>query len=117
MSLNWDIRNMHGHEQLHEDEREWQITNNLIWSTIAVDMGSITDDNWQEFYARLSTWERLMGYSTEHLTTPQQVRRRIGLVCNVSTTTRLQWMKRMVNTRIDDLKRYADSQVGKDEVA
>lgn len=111
MSLNWNISKMHDHKAFHENDREWQITNYLIWATMAIDMGAITEGNWEEFYARLTLWERLVDTPTEQLTTPQAVHRRIGLVCNVVTKTRLQWVKRVVMMRMDDFTVYASRAV------
>ena len=118
MSLDWNISQVRNYEELIvDDSKEWAITQNLIWSTIAIDMGAITDDNWQEFYARLTTYERLIGTPSADLTPPKEVKRRIGLYCNVTTRTRLQWLKRVVNNRMDDFVSYADWKIEKEAEA
>lgn len=66
------------------------ITHALIWHTMAIGMGSITERNWQEFYRRVHCRERVAGsllLSSEgspHHIKPQDVRRHIGLKTNVA---------------------------------
>lgn len=70
----------------------WQITNGLIWSTMALDMGEI--DAKGEFATRLAIYYRLFPDGEVKITTAQ-VQAHVGLRCNVTTRTRGQWLKRM----------------------
>jgi len=43
MSLNWDTTGCKDSEKVREDGLEWTITECLIWYTMAVDLGEITE--------------------------------------------------------------------------
>jgi hypothetical protein len=89
------------------------ITNALIWGTMFVDMGAITEENVDEFFARTAVHEKLSGaYLSEtnnetgetkpRPITLQDVRDHIGLKTNVSTLTRAKWMKRVLDYAMKD---------------
>lgn len=65
------------------------VTSVLIFATMSVMMGSITEKNWQEFYARLYMRETALGAMMRDgaglpvKVTPEQVRAHIGLTTNV----------------------------------
>lgn len=69
------------------------VTEALIWATISVGIGEITAANAQEFYARLSAYERVSGAllimpnddgtASDHLITPADILAHVGLVTNV----------------------------------
>ncbi len=73
-------------------------TYHLIWATMAVDLGKITKENVKEWMVRLSmlsivdsecgTWSTI----TEEILTLH-----IGLSTNVSSTTRAQFKKKIIN--------------------
>lgn len=109
-----------------EDEFEYRkgdklmspVTNALIWGTMFVDMGTITADNADEFFARTALQEKLSGaYLTEtsddgkvHKPRPityKDVVDHIGLRTNVSTLTRAKWMKRVVDYAMKDMVEIA----------
>ncbi|MAH47417.1 hypothetical protein CMI37_16455 [Candidatus Pacearchaeota archaeon] len=81
-------------------ERLRPVTNCLIWATMSIDMGRITEDNWQEFFARIALVERCSGSFMQEEAedgkwvgrtfTPEEIRAHIGLRTNVSTTG---WLK------------------------
>jgi hypothetical protein len=92
------------------------VTNVLIWATIGVDLGSITEKNAAEFFARLRFTERLDGpfliraevdgvrpEGEAAFVTEEEVAAHIGLSCNVVDKSRTQWLKRFTN----DLDRLA----------
>ena len=109
MALTWDVRKVADVEALHKEDKQWQITERLIWSTIAIDMGEITVSNWQEFYARVHMWEVVILH--DELTTPHDVHRRIGLKCNVAYETRATWLRRVISGRLDEFERRATFEV------
>ena len=70
------------------------VTKALIFATMSVDIGRITEDNAGEFYARLRFFERLWGEfvfdgdGKPHWITPEEVTAHIGMYTNVVTTSR-----------------------------
>ena len=107
MGLNWDITNCKNMESLQVEETgEWAITNALIWLTMGVDLGNITETNIGEFYARTKVWEFVSGPMTskfnletnnwdEYTLTFADIHKRIGLSTNVSNVPITAWLKRI----------------------
>ena len=108
MSLNWNLEAIENHKEvcwIKTDEkgddgeprvRMNPVTETLIFMTMAVKLGSITEANADEFYARLKVIEKLEGpfmFKTEDgkkvdvYFTPEDVQAHIGLACNVSNET------------------------------
>ena len=73
------------------------ITHNLIHTTINIDMGAITEANYEEFYFRTNIFERLLDIPIDVRTTLQDIINHIGLSTNVVTKTRTQWIKRTMD--------------------
>jgi len=99
MSLNWDITNCNNWNDLKSD-KEWGITNALIWGTMYVDMGEITQENCVEFYARMKAIEVTFGAicsspDGDYFITIEDVKKRIGLTSNVATKTAGQFFKKL----------------------
>lgn len=113
MSLNWDISKitskpendwvwiktvalrMGGYRYARDDDKPEDIeetlnpvTESLIWATMAVGLGSITEQNWEEFYYRLKLYEfhNREPYMQHFEVTPEMIRAHIGLRTNVSNT-------------------------------
>jgi hypothetical protein len=119
MALNWDVTEVKDHEEVLEG-MEWSITEIMIWYTIAIDLGEITDENAGEFFQRISIWERIMGpafFYTEdgdkkdRYMTLADVKRRVGLSTNVVNLTRSKWNKRIMEI----LNRDAESKMYREE--
>lgn len=75
------------------------ITKSLIFATIPVGFGTITEANAKEFYTRLSAWERLYGATcyngdgSDRFITREDVTKHVGLSTNASDkTTRQFWV-------------------------
>jgi hypothetical protein len=101
MALHWDLTEITDHENrcFYHDENGAEgpgdymepVTNALIWSTMGIGMGEITEENYEEFYRRLVAMALASG-STMLLTgkgknrpiTLSEVKAHIGLKCNVS---------------------------------
>jgi hypothetical protein len=99
MSLNWDITNCNNYKELQSDT-EWGITNTLIWATMSVDMGDITESNYVEFYSRIKALEAVFGALANssdgsYFITIEDVKKRIGLSTNVSDKTTNQFFKKI----------------------
>ena len=124
MSLRFQLQNIEDYQVVcyNGDGSLKLLTEHLIFSTMACEMGEIRSDNVAEFYARLDVLYRL-GYSThigpapDHLpirATPEDVVAHIGLSTNVPFRSRSQWMGRAdgyVKGNITDLMTTAIGQV------
>lgn len=114
MSLNWDITNVKDFEELQEGE-PWSITEAMIFDTIAVGIGRITENNWYEFYARSTVWGKinmkpLRGPDGPLGFTPEDVHRRIGLHTNVSEISRTEFLKK-IDKELDQLQGQAERKI------
>lgn len=126
MALTWDITNIEDHknvvwipaptEENPEAVRMNPVTEVLIFGTISVGLGSITDKNVDEFAARFRVIEKLHGpmltakNRKDRFVTDEEFIAHIGLVCNVSNETRSQWARRMlVNKRTSVTDQYLRS--------
>ena len=52
MALNWNIEDCKNYKELTTD-KEWPITNALIWSTIAIGINEITSKNVKKVFTRI----------------------------------------------------------------
>jgi hypothetical protein len=106
MSLDWDITNCKNMEALQEEENgEWAITNALIWTTMHVDMGSITEKNTVQFYARtkvvelftplVSKYNEVSDEREDYPISFGDIEKRIGLSTNVVTVPITKWLKKI----------------------
>jgi hypothetical protein len=112
MALSWDITNCSDIELL-KSGTEWNKTEGIIFSTMSVDMQSITEENAVEFYARLRLLSAVYnGFfydkETDQYVAPtfEDVRIRIGLRTNAySTNTFTQWLNRIVKVHSADISK------------
>jgi hypothetical protein len=101
MSLQYDYTKC----EKPQDDNERMAIDCLIWATIAVCMGEITEKNYREFYARIHTIELLdssfrlstddKGNQERVYYTLEEVKRWIGLKTNVTTLSRAGFLKRV----------------------
>lgn len=101
MSLDFVLRDIEDHETICYDglANLRPITQELIWNTIRIEMGAITLDDADEFYARLQFMTKLMGSMWQMpdgpiQITPEDVIAHIGLRTNVPTVHRARWLTR-----------------------
>ena len=97
------------------DRIQSPVTTTLIWSTIAVGLGEISEENASKFYTRLNAYERLFGAfmhrgtdwpeGKEPFITPEEVISHIGLGCNVSNETDTKWRNRILTHFVGDTDR------------
>ena len=112
MSLNWNVENIDNYKQVcwKEDGTLNPVTETLIFGTMAVGLGSITDKNVDEFAARFRIMEKIHGAflykpgpggkgRVDWLLTDEDFIAHIGLVCNVSNETRAKWAGRIFNAK------------------
>ena len=106
MALHWNIGEIADWENVcrinvreEDGEEVWDlnpVTDGLIWSTIGVGMGEITEDNYELFYQRMLALAAIHGPmlrnedgSMAH--TLADIKAHIGLKCNVSFQNRLEF--------------------------
>jgi hypothetical protein len=121
MSLDWNLDNIEDWESVckEADGSLSPVTNALIWATLAVDMGEITDDNAIEFAWRCSFYELFAGPLLVEVKdddfvprplTIEDVRAHIGLTTNVVDRPKWTWTKKMVQIHRTDFFREVDRQ-------
>lgn len=93
MALTWDATEIEGWSDITDEE--WPRWTTLIFCTMNVGIGHITEKNAAEFYGRLNVIERLLDIPKEDRFTPEFVQRAIGLRCNVTDETRAQFLRRL----------------------
>lgn len=113
MSLNYDLSKVDHYNDMTEAERdaEWATTQGMIFQTMGVGLGEITEDNAVEFYIRQRIWNKLHGFPPY---TVEQVRQYIGLKTNVSDETSAQWRKRLIDSARRDAAYKYKQWVGDD---
>ena len=106
MSLNYYYTNVKNADTVmfDEDGMMYPDTQSIIFTTMSVGLGEITEKNWLEFYARMRIIEKLGGFTP---IPSQRVKEHIGLRTNVNNETRNQWMKRWFEYEFSDIIREA----------
>ena len=115
MSLNWNIEDVVNHEEVairhdsygdndhltREELTQSLITQAVVFRTMAVGIGRITEENATEFATRSKMYEEMNGMSLyiageDYSLTLEDITRRIGLTTNVSKWTDAQFGKIML---------------------
>jgi len=122
MALHWNIEKCKDVEGI-KGEKEWGITDTIIWMTMPCAIGHITEKNWKEFLFRVKVIERFNGPLLHEFIpntdppeagkgkqkpvyfTPEMIKKRIGLHTNVITETRAAWMRGYVKNMFSDIDR------------
>lgn len=96
MSLDYQLGGIKNWETVcrNEDKSLKSVTRNIIFSTMAVDIGHITEKNALEFFLRLQVSDALSQWPKAEPITLEQIRQHIGLRTNVSDKPRASWFKR-----------------------
>ena len=107
MSLNYDLTGCN--QDVIKDGDKWQpFVQPIIFATMAVGIGEITEDNFLEFWQRLNVFELI--HDLTPLTPLDHVVAMIGLRTNVfPTKTRAKWLKRVVSSEMDAKIALADT--------
>lgn len=129
MSLNWDLTKIKNSDTIcwEKDENDNSklnaVTESLIWLTMGVGYGTITEDNASDFYSRVAMYEKLFGTmlsywkDSEKISvpiTPEDIHNHIGLSTNVSKDTDASFRKRIVENFIREQKRKFNYAVKED---
>ncbi len=80
-------------------------TKALIWITMGIGIGKITEQNWKQFYVRCRIYEKIHGSFRSNKEGPvffteDEVRSHIGLSTNVCEQTISKWSKRMIENAV-----------------
>jgi hypothetical protein len=116
MGLSWDITKVEDYknkcwvpvEEPGKVEVSFQVhptTDAIIWACMAVDMGSITAKNAEEFYTRYRMFSRAIGRDRERWLTLEDIEAHIGMWTNVTTRTKGQFHKRVAEIMRDTAER------------
>ena len=111
MALNWNIEKVKNYKKVcwNKDKNLNPITDVLIWCTLGVDIGEITNKNWKDFYLRVHLQEEWKGtYLNDkkgkpRYITKQDVFNHIGLYTNVGYEKRSKWLNRFFKRAEEDL--------------
>jgi hypothetical protein len=127
MSLNWNLTKIKNHKNLcwhiaaQDDPGRGIVkgdkvlsgtTETLIFSTMIIGIGKITEKNWREFFSRISLHEavfgrlRINGKGAPIRFKPEEVKSHIGLECNVVYDSDAKWLKRLYQAHDEQTKRY-----------
>lgn len=122
MALRWDISNCKDVEAIKTDE-EWPVTNALIWSTLVLQIGTITDKNIDEFCERMSICQKCFGAlmvnpkGEDRWITRKDIEKRIGLRTNVTTESKSKFNNEVIRAlRRDALAVLEREEIKREEV-
>jgi len=121
MSLDWDVSRVKNCEEVcyrpsSETPDEFLlnvVTDTLIWHTMYVGLGRITEKNVMEFFTRCDMWADVVGApiikpnngTMEHIRlTYQDIINHIGLSTNVGNESKTKFLNRIYSTKTDGLK-------------
>jgi hypothetical protein len=95
-------------EDLGKEKKRWHpVTDTLIWKTMSIDLGEITEANLDEWWFRVRLLQLLDGGPELHggigsfYLTRQDIDDHIGLSTNVSDKSRAEWLKRVLKKLSD----------------
>ena len=100
MALHWNIEKC----PLSKEERteRWQVIESMIWLTMVIDIGEITQDNLDTVEFRLRLYSRVTRDNYDSLIA--FLPKLIGLSTNVHTTTDKQFEKRILEILTRDIR-------------
>jgi hypothetical protein len=111
MSLDFSVEAVANHAVVTTDpfnSNEWHpVTRAIVWLSMAVDLGSITEKNLDEFSERAFLWQKLHGASLMEddngkakplYITKEDLRLHIGLRTNVADRTRAEFNKKLLRS-------------------
>ena len=102
MALHYDFSMCNSRESF--TDRDMHMLDRLIWGTMVVDLGRITNANIEEWLFRMRFGDAVLGeyfvmrYPGEEPVKigPEHLRKFVNLTTNVSDKTRKQWLKKVV---------------------
>ena len=117
MSLNWNLGRIKDHSTVCWVGEEMNpVTHSLLFSTMIVDMGEITEENADEFYFRTEMASKVGGPPMRRVKEDSEsgfegvdysyedIRKHIGLTTNVFTVSRAAFLKKMAKCLERDIE-------------
>lgn len=112
MSLNYQFTDKERWAKLTDEDKAWNDA--YIWMALGLDLGEITEKTAPEWVWRWTFYSKLVGPAywkvvdgkrdSEYRPDLAEVQKRIGLHTNVSTKTRNQFVKKMVDSFDRDMQ-------------
>jgi hypothetical protein len=103
MALTYDLSKVTGRPLFDEKGYMLPDVEKMIFMTIAAGIGEITEDNWSEFWARVTVTANLDNWGGSERISAAQVKSMIGLKCNVAYEDREEWAARILPGRVSFL--------------
>ena len=110
----YDLITTAPHSRGTENEKWHAVSDHLIWMTMAVDLGEISESNLDEWEFRLGLLQRINGADLGMKGNPriyitrEDLENHIGLSTNVADLTRNQWLTRKIGKKDISLKSNKD---------
>lgn len=101
MSLDWNAQSVEAFENFSDDEKQRCAL--FAYELMAIDIGTVHEDNTEEIYLRMQIWDRLHGDRSKY--SYEDVLSYVGFRTNVSTVPHLEWLERQVDQLQSDLRR------------
>lgn len=108
MPLNWDASSLPNMPWENQSEAERNKTANLAWVCMAVGYSSITESNWEDFWARYAFYARLNGELGNY--DAIDIYLRIGFTTNCSNEPEAKWYKRKYEQYASEQRDWASRQ-------
>ena len=113
----WNLITTNPHTRGTANEKWHTITDMLIWMTMAVDLGEITEDNLDEWEFRYGLLQGVNGpdfgiKGVDFYLTREDLENHIGLSTNVGTISRTRWLTEKIAKKDLKLKTNPDGKSG-----
>ena len=109
MALNYNLQQIENFDNLYVEEKDGmfslnRVAHTIIFHCMSVGISEITEKNWEQFYDRVTMWEKI--YGTQFLdsetrqpiyTSKEDVKSMIGLKTNASLSSKSEFLKRLSN--------------------
>lgn len=100
MALNFDFSKCK--DIKYVGDKDWSMTDKIIWLTMVVGIPEIKEDNAEEFYKRVNLTERLFGgWFLNRDIELEDIKARIGLKTNVAKLNRAKFVERQAKHFFD----------------
>lgn len=117
MSLDFQLGGIANWEELRPDGQLLPMTQRIIFATMAVDIGHITEKNYVEFFMRWTATSAISPWPGDPVEpTLADIKRHIGLRTNVVDRPRNYWVKRIFEGTEREL-RYREQRDAKEAAA
>ena len=104
MSLDWSVRGCDNWEELTDNQPELNKTHALVFATMSIGIGAITEKNYKKFYHRYLAFLPTLWEQPRPEITLEDVRRRIGLTTNASKKSDAAFIKDIGNYYLECAK-------------